>query len=163
MGIGFPEPTAVIVADVNVHNYDASIGQKDNAESLAVTLSTDQETILQSIATAVGGGSGGFNAFNTAPLTDGSFGTVVSKAVLLGETMEICGFNVWGDSDAEWSLEKTSGQIGGTRTSPSNLADQVSYEQCISVVGPDTVTIKARHWYVSETVDFYANLLGRIV
>ena len=93
MGIGFPEPTAVIVADVNVHNYDASVGQKDNAESLAVTLSTDQEAILQAIAVAVGGTFVGFHAFNTAPISDGSFEIVVSKAILLGETMEIQGFD----------------------------------------------------------------------
>jgi hypothetical protein len=164
MGLGFPQPTTIVAADVNCHNYDASIGQKTNSESLAVTLSTEQDTPLQAIATALGASAGGFNEFGDAPSTpDSTWTTVVSKSVLTGETMTVDGFKVWGDSDAEWSLEKTSGQIGGTRTSPSHMADNACYEHGIKVVGPDTVTIKVRHWYVGKTINFYANLEGAIV
>ena len=55
MGIGFPEPTAVVAADVNCHNYDASIGTKGQSESLAVTLCTEDKATLAAIA---GGGMG---------------------------------------------------------------------------------------------------------
>jgi len=163
MGIGFPQPTAVVVADVNCHNYDASIGQKANSESLAVALSTEQQALLQAIATALGATvSGSFNTFGTIPTLNGSWATVITKTVLAGQTASMGGFNVWGDADAEWSLEKTSGQIGGTRTSPSHLAGSVCYETHLTVAGPDTITLKVKHHYGGKTVDFYANLEGRI-
>ena len=164
MGIGFPTPTTIIAADVNAHNYDASTGQKATSESLSVVLSAEQEAILAAIAAALGaGGTGGFNTFNTDSTADGSWKTLITKTVLAGQKMYIAGFTVWGDADAAWSLEKTSGQIGGTRTSPSKLSDPIRYSENIEVVGPDTVTLKVRHWYTGKTIDFYANLEGRIV
>jgi hypothetical protein len=163
MGIGFPTPTTIIAADVNVHNYDASIGQKTTSESLAVVLSAEQQAILQAISDALGASAGGFNAFDTKPAASGSWITVLSKSIVSGEKMCVKGFVVWGDADAEWSLEKSSTQIGGIRTAPSALSRTVKYDECIEVVGPDTVTIKVRHWYTGHTGDFYANLEGRIV
>lgn len=163
MGLGFPEPTAVVVADVNCHNYDSTIGQKSNSESLAVSLSTEQDATLQAIAAALGAHTGGFNTFGPALSTPASTPTlVVTKTVLDGHTLSVNGFKCWGDADAEWSLEKTSGQIGGTRTSPSRLSGCVAYEDPIKVVGPDVVTLKVTHWYSGKSVNFYANLEGDI-
>jgi hypothetical protein len=161
MGIGFPTPTTIIAADVNVHNYDASVGQKPSSESLAVVLSAQQEAILLAIASALGGASG-INQFGTNTGTSGSWATIVTKTVLAGQTLNVQGFTAWGDADAEWSLEKSSGQIGGGRTSPSKLMDIVRYVEPVVVVGPDTVTMRARHWYAGKTVNFYTNLEWRV-
>jgi hypothetical protein len=106
--------------------------------------------------------SGGINKFGTSSTLDGIWVTVVSQTVLTGETFDARGFEVWGDADAEWSLEAGSTQIGGTRTSPSMLAHSVGYANVIPVAGPIVVSLKARHWYPSKTVGFSANLEGRL-
>jgi hypothetical protein len=147
-----------------VHNHDGTIGILPEAESLSVNLSVEQKAILQAIAAAVGAGPGGFNLYGEALATpEGSWTEVASVTVLVGETLSMDGLTVWGDADAEWSLEKTSGQIGGARTSPSNLLGVVRYETPITVVGPDVVKLKVYHWYTGKTVNFRTNLEGRIV
>ena len=161
MGIGFPTPTTVVVADINAHNYDASIGQKGNSESLAVALSVEQQALLQAIASALGA-SVGTNQFGTNTGTSGAWTTVVTKTVLLGQVLSVHGFTAWGDADAEWSLEKSSGQIGGGRSTPSDLMACARYVEPVVVVGPDTVTLRARHWYAGKTVNFYTNLEWRV-
>jgi hypothetical protein len=148
---------------LTIRNPDGSVGLIPESDAATVNLSQEQKQILQNIASAVGGGSGGFNLYGQSLSTaKGSWATVVTKSVLAGETLSIDGFHVWGDADAEWSLEKISGQIGGTRTSASKLSDPVAYKDAIQVVGPDTVTIKVYHWYTGKTVNFRANLEGRI-
>lgn len=106
--------------------------------------------------------SSGVNVFGHQAVVQGLWVTVANKVILAGESFNATGFIAWGDADAEWSLEKTSGQMGGIRTSPSRLSEEVRYEEPITVVGPDTVSLKVKHWYAGKTVDFYANLEGEI-
>jgi len=104
-----------------------------------------------------------YNQFGATSTIDGSWSTIITKSILAGETLCVLGFTVWGDADAEWSLEKTSAQIGGVRTSPSRLSETVIYKVGPKVVGPDVVTIKVKHYYSGKTVDFYTNLESRII
>lgn len=105
--------------------------------------------------------TGGVNKFGTTSIAKDTWSIVVAQAIPSGVTFSISGFLAWGDADAEWSLEKTSGQIGGTRTSPSKLFESVEYIEELQVAGPDTVTLYVKHHY-NHTINFYSNLEGRL-
>ena len=153
--------TIVLPPLPNPDNYRGLLILGKGASNVACPLSFDVSGALIVTATSPTA-SNGFNNFGTNSTLDSLWTSVVSKTILISQTLCVEGFNVWGDSDAEWTLLKTSGQIGGTRTSPSKVSDIINFTQPIQVVGPDTVTLKVKHFYTGKTINFYSNLFGRI-
>lgn len=101
----------------------------------------------------------GLNKFGTATVVPVTPTVIVTYTVPVGATLNIGNMNVWGDVDAEWVLTVDGNQVGGTRTSPSKLSEDVRYFVTIQAVSGSVVQIQGMHYSDVPRV-LKANLQG---
>jgi hypothetical protein len=148
--------------DVNLHNADGTTGRKLESDSATVNLSSEDNALLSSIADALGTGgtANDFNVYASNSAVVPNVVTVIaSKSVASLATAKIQEIVVWGDIDADWTIEVGGTPVGGARTSPSRLTETVTFQRPIVVAGPVTITLKAEH-YGPSNAKLSANLIG---
>ena len=120
--------------------------------------SGDLQSVLGEQTTTVGEEVNFYGSISALPSTET---TLITVNLTAGQQFAIIGFTVWADIDAEWIIKVDGVPKAGTRTTASNLSNNVEWTHYLNVAGPATVTLNGIHTYSASEV-LKANLIGRI-
>lgn len=105
---------------------------------------------------------GTVNQFGTSTAPFNVETNVISYTVPGGMILNLDAVEVWGDYFGEWFVRVNGTQKGGTNLSAAERSKYLDYESAPLVGNPgDVVTVSFQHQYAG-TVEFHANLMGRL-
>lgn len=102
------------------------------------------------------------NQFGTATANFNAETNVITYTVPAGKSFSIDSVEVWGNYFGEWFVRVNGVQVGGTNLSAAERSKYLDYEDApLPTNTGDVVTVSIQHQYTGS-VQFHANLMGRL-